>query len=61
MPADPVRVPFVVPAHPSEIGGGDPATAMSADGFHPGPPVYAAWAEVIAEALDEAREAVGAG
>lgn len=29
----------------------DPATAMSADGFHPGPPVYAAWAEVIAEAL----------
>ena len=39
----------------------DPATAMSADGFHPGPPVYAAWAEVIAEALDEARESVGTG
>ena len=32
----------------------DPATAMSADGFHPGPPVYAAWAEVIAEALEDA-------
>jgi lysophospholipase L1-like esterase len=32
----------------------DPATAMSADGFHPGPPVYAAWAEVIAEALETA-------
>ncbi|MEO8245478.1 MAG: GDSL-type esterase/lipase family protein [Chloroflexota bacterium] len=31
----------------------DPATAMSADGFHPGPPVYAAWAEVIAEALEK--------
>lgn len=39
----------------------DPATAMSADGFHPGPPVYAAWAEVIAEALDEARDPVEVG
>lgn len=29
----------------------DPAIAMSADGFHPGAQVYAAWAEVIAEAL----------
>ncbi len=29
----------------------DPATALSPDRFHPGPQVYAAWAEVIAEAL----------
>lgn len=29
----------------------DPATALSPDRFHPGPEVYAAWAEVIAEAL----------
>lgn len=34
----------------------DPATAMSADGFHPGPSVYAAWAEVIAQALESAAE-----
>lgn len=29
----------------------DLAAAMSSDGFHPGPLVYAAWAEVIVEAL----------
>lgn len=34
----------------------DAAAAMSADGFHPGPAVYAAWAEVIVDALDRARE-----
>lgn len=29
----------------------DPATALSSDRFHPGPQVYAAWGDVIAEAL----------
>lgn len=37
----------------------DPADALSADRFHPGPQVYAAWAEVIAEALERvAHEAM---
>ena len=30
----------------------DRAEALAADRFHPGPPVYAAWAEVIVEALE---------
>ena len=33
-------------------GGHDVASMMASDGFHPGPPVYAAWAERLAGALD---------
>ncbi len=31
------------------------ASAMAIDGFHPGPPAYAAWAARIAAAIDIAR------
>lgn len=35
-------------------GGHDVASMMASDGFHPGPPVYAAWAQRLAEALEPA-------
>jgi lysophospholipase L1-like esterase len=41
------------------IGRLDPRTAsLAADAFHPGPQIYGAWAEVIAEALERRRGAV---
>ena len=34
------------------------STSLAADAFHPGPQIYGAWAEVIAEALERRRGAV---